>query len=135
MTKSFKKIWVCVFDRFSHYSCFDFNSFSSTLCLEVLVLLTVKRLRHTIFQFLYFFLFVKLYKKFLHSGRSRISRRAHPPRRGPPTPDAATFRKICMSKRKNLDPKEIPRIPHCYILRTVTYQLMAVRIQTKGNRN
>ena len=26
------------------------------------------------------------------------------PRRGAPTPEAATFRKICMSKRKNLDP-------------------------------
>ena len=26
------------------------------------------------------------------------------PRRGAQTPEAATFRKICMSKRKNLDP-------------------------------
>ena len=33
-----------------------------------------------------------------YSGGSRISRR------GAPTPEAATFRKICMSKRKNLDP-------------------------------
>ena len=27
-----------------------------------------------------------------------------PPRRGAPTPEAATFQKISMSKRKNLDP-------------------------------
>ena len=27
----------------------------------------------------------------------------HQPRRGVPTPEVATFRKICMSKRKNLD--------------------------------
>ena len=30
--------------------------------------------------------------------------RGRRPRRGAPTPEAATFRKICMSKRKNLDP-------------------------------
>ena len=28
----------------------------------------------------------------------------HQPRRGVPTPEAATFQKICMSKQKNLDP-------------------------------
>ena len=39
-----------------------------------------------------------------NSGGSRISRRGRRPRGGAPTPEAATFRKICMSKRKNLDP-------------------------------
>ena len=39
-----------------------------------------------------------------HSGGSRISRRGRQPRRGAPTPEAATFGKICMSKRKNLGP-------------------------------
>ena len=34
------------------------------------------------------------------SGGSRISLKGG----GAPTPEAATFRKICMSKRKNLDP-------------------------------
>ena len=41
---------------------------------------------------------------FLLSGRSRISRRGRGPRRGAWTPKAVTFRKFCMSKRKNLDP-------------------------------
>ena len=40
----------------------------------------------------------------LHSGRSSISRRGRRPRRGAPTPEVVTFRKFCMSKRKNLEP-------------------------------
>ena len=39
------------------------------------------------------------------SGGSRISRRGGADLvGGAPSPEAATFRKICMSKRKNLDP-------------------------------
>ena len=48
-----------------------------------------------------------LYTDRFTSGGSRISRKegAHLVGGRVPTPGAATFRKICMSKRKNLDPK------------------------------
>ena len=38
------------------------------------------------------------------SDGPRISCRGRQPRRGVPTPEVAMFQKICMSKRKNLDP-------------------------------
>ena len=39
-----------------------------------------------------------------NSGGSGISRGGRGPRRGAWTPEAVTFQKFCMSKRKNLDP-------------------------------
>ena len=40
----------------------------------------------------------------LSSGGSKISRGGREPRRGAWTPEAVTFQKFCMLKRKNLDP-------------------------------
>ena len=49
------------------------------------------------------------------NGGFRISRRGRRPRGGAYTPEAVTFRKFCMSKRKNLDPwgrGRAPDTPH-----------------------